>query len=107
MVEFKSFTVKLPVWAAPTVVPLKLRPEVAPLVAPGATLTGPATEPAVFVPAAALKARLAEPVGAEFATVKLKAVLPPVMIEAAAGVARIVLMVALCCASSSLAVKVP
>jgi len=74
---------------------------VGPLVACGATLTGPATEPLVLAADVALKARVKELTGALFETVNVKAVLPPVMIDAAAGVAMIAPMVASCVRSTA------
>ena len=103
LVELLSFTVKLPLCKAPTVVPVKYRPPVAPLVPVAVTATGPEMEPATFEPLATVKERSLEFATAELTTLKVKPVLPPVMMELAAGVAVMVPMIALCCKSSSAA----
>jgi len=64
----------------PTTLLLKDNPEVALLVAWAATEIGPAIEPEVLVPDVALNIKLAEFVGAEFATWIVKGVEEPAMI---------------------------
>ena len=85
----------VPLWAEPIAVPLNASPLIVPLVLPGAR-PPPEALPLRFVLAVAVKARLSDKLGAEFWTVKLTGVVPPVMIEAAPRVGVIVPMVALC-----------
>ena len=103
LVALRSVTVNVPLWANPTVLPVKYRPLVAPLVPVAVTATGPEMEPATFEPLATVKERSLEFATAELTTLKVKPVLPPVMMELAAGVAAMAPIVALCCKSSSVA----
>jgi hypothetical protein len=90
-----------PVWFAPTVLLLKVKPLNAELV-PWAATFAAITEPVTFVPLANEAFNVELLVGAELPTVIVNVVFPPVMIDALAGVAVIAPMTALWIKSNSL-----
>ena len=100
-----SFRVKATALLLPTPEPVKVRPVTDPL--PACALAVPDADPVTPDPPVAEKERAAELVTAELFTRKEIPVVPPVMIAFVETVAVTVPKVALCCASSSLAVTVP